>query len=318
MDAQNDRVTYDLNHLAQTTPWSRDQWSQAQSWGPSLDWFDQHIPTILAMGGEPRAMVQILRRTEHQERGVLVGVDGMRARRYVEARAIAAVFEDRLRAVTELLEQEHWRADQAESELGSLEWGEKMPKVWSPAADEAPPKEVRALIDLNGGRVYARYHNTEDWYRPDAGRRSLMVYRWPIDDAGPFIALHDDWDFARIVDERARRADEELAIRDLCRHPGYKSHGSVIDFVRSQIKYDAARFVEQKRRAEQAEAKLAAAERKYVELRDRVLGHADQLREDDQGTEAALLGAMVCPVCGGGGIIGGVGDCPMGCVVRHG
>lgn len=251
MDAQEQGPVKTAEELSRVTPWSAEQWRGARSWARSDEEWSEWIEVIIAMGGEPRSMAQILASHRGSEAGCLVGVDGLRARRYVQARAVAAAFEQRMAALIELLEEEHWRADQAESALGALNYGEQMPRVWMPGVDEEPPEDVNALIDLNGGRVYARYLNTADWYRPESGKRSMMVYRWPIPDAGPFIALPDDWDFQRITAERERRADEEREIRDLCRHPNYQLLGSLVDLVRNQISYDRDRFLEQKQRADE-------------------------------------------------------------------
>lgn len=268
MSTDQTTETYDIYQLSKTTPWREQQWRKAKEW---MGWddakFAEMVPVIIAMGGEPYAMASILRSLERQDKAVLSGVDGLRARRYVEARAVAAAFEERLKFLTELLEEEHWRADQAESALGALQYGDQMPRVWMPGVDEEPPEDISALIDLNGGRVYARYANTDDWYRPDAGRRSVMVYRWPIADSGPFIALPEAWDLHRITQEQERRADEEQQIKSLLyAERGYKTFGSLPDSIASVLQERTTRFVEEKLRADQAESQVRRLEQQLSEL----------------------------------------------------
>lgn len=278
MTTEQTTETYSAYELSRTTPWREEQWTRAKSW---MGWddakFAEMVPVLIAMGGEPYAMAAILRSIERQDEVVLTGVDGLRARRYIEARAVAAATEERLRVLTELLEIEHYRADQAESALGQLQYDEKLPRVWMPGVDEAPPEDILALIDLNGGCAYVRRRGIDDqWQKVAAGRSAPTVYTWPIPDAGPFIALPEDWELHRVGVEQSRRADEEQAIRSMLYHrPGY-AYGPLPDVIGKVLEAETKRFVEQKQRADT----LATDVRRLEEQL------SDQAQAWDEGAEA--------------------------------
>lgn len=158
-----------------------------------------------------------------------------RARRYAEALATAAAAEERITALTEQLAEHEWHRTQAEEQVGylreRLDLGDQQVIA---STDDPPSPAVNALIELSDGRAWVRAqrHDGSDdpnhWIRAAAHSRGQTRYEWPIQDAGPFIALPSDWDLAKINRDARARDEQDDAIRKALRNePGYPQGTSV-------------------------------------------------------------------------------------------
>jgi uncharacterized coiled-coil protein SlyX len=152
-----------------------------------------------------------------------------RARRYAEAIATAAAAEEKINALTEQLTEHEWHRSQAESQVEYLRerldlGGQQV----IASTDDPPGPEVRGLICLATGRAWVRPlrgNGSDDpnyWVKAAASTRGQTRYEWPIQDAGPFIALPDNWDLAHMNRQANARDEQDGAIRNALRHePGY-------------------------------------------------------------------------------------------------
>lgn len=119
------------------------------------------------------------------------------AERYAQALAAAAASEERIKALTDALAESEAARTSAESELSAVTYPDDFPRVWGNAT-EPPPADVVAIIDITNGTPYRRRrHSAELWDRMGVDHR--MSYEWPIADAGPFIALPDEWGLSQLA-----------------------------------------------------------------------------------------------------------------------
>jgi hypothetical protein len=140
-------------------------------------------------------------------------------KRYAELVAIASGAEEKIQSLTEAVEQSEWLRIQAEGQLSSITWPDDFPQVWHMGTDE-PPAEVAGLIDLINGTPYVRAGNGR-WKR--LGVDVCIEYEWPIEDAGPFIALREEYGLRRLGRMLDQVIDEHDTIRRLLwNRPGYE------------------------------------------------------------------------------------------------
>ena len=142
------------------------------------------------------------------------------AERYAQMFAAAAATEERIKVLTDALAESEGARMSAESELSVLTYPDSFPRVWGNAT-EPPPPEVVALIDITSGTPYRRRPHSDDlWDRMGVDHR--MSYEWPISDAGPFIALPDDWGLSQLAKTLDTIiADHEKIRRAIYGRPGY-------------------------------------------------------------------------------------------------
>lgn len=152
-----------------------------------------------------------------------------RARRYAEALATAAAAEQRINELVEQLADHEWHRSLAESQVSALrERLDLGDQQMIAVTDDPPGDEVAALIDLNNGRAWTRakrHDNSDDptyWVWAAPSQRGAVRYEWPLDTAGPLLALPYEWEFSAINREARARDEREDRIRERIRGiPGY-------------------------------------------------------------------------------------------------
>jgi len=142
------------------------------------------------------------------------------AKRYAQMFAAAAAAEEQIKVLTDALAESEDARMSAESELSALTYPDNFPRVWGNAT-EPPPPEVVALIDITNGTPYRRQPHSDDlWDRMGVDHK--MSYEWPIADAGPFIALPEDWGLSQLAKTLDTIiADHEKIRRSIYGRPGY-------------------------------------------------------------------------------------------------
>lgn len=149
------------------------------------------------------------------------------ATRYAEAITVAAAAGEKVDALTKLLAESEFYRQLAEDQLNTATWPEGVGQILHEGTD-GPGEDVAALVDIYSGKVYARrapyvneIHST-DWVEVQMGERPFVTYRWPIQDAGPFLKIKDDWFLYRQMKEAAELQDWRRKINEtLSREPGY-------------------------------------------------------------------------------------------------
>lgn len=146
------------------------------------------------------------------------------AERYAAAITAATGAQEKIDALTEAVKTAEWLRLQAESLVTSVTYPPGFPQMWHMASGE-PPAEVEGLIDITSGMPYVR---ERDGLWRVLGVERAMSYSWPIEDAGPFIGLRDNYG----LDALARTLD--LVIKDhaeirraIYSLPGYREDDSV-------------------------------------------------------------------------------------------
>lgn len=140
------------------------------------------------------------------------------AKRYADAITTAAAAQEKIDALTEAVKAAEWLRLQAESLVSAVTYPAGFPQVWDMATGE-PPAEVEGLICITTGMPY---HRTRDGLWRKLGIDSAMHCQWPIEDAGPFIALRDDYGLAQLARTLDKAIEDHDAIRRMIWHmPGY-------------------------------------------------------------------------------------------------
>lgn len=146
----------------------------------------------------------------------------LRADRYATAIAASVAADERIAALTELLRQHEYYRSQAESALAAVQEDPQFGTVWAPTGPE--PDDVHAVLCLTTGAVYRRNKWSRDWQRAHHDSQHATHYRWPIPDAGPFIAWRDGYEFDRVIkDAQAHAVEFEALHRKLYGEDGYRS-----------------------------------------------------------------------------------------------
>ncbi|MDQ7992974.1 MAG: hypothetical protein AAGC63_15500 [Propionicimonas sp.] len=147
------------------------------------------------------------------------------AERYAAAIAAAAAAEERIKALTDALAEAEYLRSTAEQQLSAIQWPDEMPTVWHMGTGE-PPAEVQALIDLYSGQGWARVGYGSTLWRRIGTEHTTMRYEWPIEDAGPFIALPDSYGLATLGDTLDRVVEDHAQVRAaIYGKPGYREDG---------------------------------------------------------------------------------------------
>lgn len=146
------------------------------------------------------------------------------AQRYALALSTAAAAQERIVALEEALKDAEWLRMQAESLAMTVTYPEEFAHVWH-IGTEPPPEDITALIDLSTGTAWERCQNPTVWRR--LGTQSCSIrYEWPIDDAGPFIALPYSYGIHELGKTLDRViADHDEIHRQISGRPGYAAEG---------------------------------------------------------------------------------------------
>ena len=154
-----------------------------------------------------------------------------RAARYAALEVAAAAADERIKALTEKLEEAEWTARIAQDQVAAVEYDPMFGKVWTAGMDAPEKGEALALLDLTTGQVYTRERwiggdYGDVWIKADRDRAGQTRYEWPISDAGPFIAFRDGWGFEQVVKACAEQDTREGEFRKfLYGRDGYRAEG---------------------------------------------------------------------------------------------
>ena len=146
------------------------------------------------------------------------------AERYALALSTAAAAQERITALEEALKDAEWLRLQAENLAMTVTYPEEFGRVWH-AATEPPPDDITALIDLSTGTAWERCRNPTTWRRLGTHPYSTR-YEWPIEDAGPFIALPESYgirELGKTLDLVV--SDHDEIHRQISGRPGYAPEG---------------------------------------------------------------------------------------------
>jgi hypothetical protein len=148
------------------------------------------------------------------------------ARRYSEARVAGAAAAEVIAELREALEESEYHRRAAEEQLWRVDnYDETLGRVFT-AADEEPPPMAAGLLDLTSGDVWLRHRDGEMFGRADGGAYSPMWHAWPLDGAGPFIALEDTWNLTRLNERASENTRTIEDIRSFLRDkPGGRALG---------------------------------------------------------------------------------------------
>ncbi len=147
------------------------------------------------------------------------------AQRYALALSTAAAAQERITALEKALEDAEWYRLQAESLASTVTYPDEFASVWH-IGTEPPPETIRGLIDLSTGTPWVRDRNPELWCRLGAGSSGVIRHEWPIEDAGPFIALPEAWGLDQIGRTLDRvTADHDEIHRQIAGRDGYHEDG---------------------------------------------------------------------------------------------
>lgn len=145
------------------------------------------------------------------------------AQRYALALSTAAAAQQRISALEKAIEDAEWLRLQAESLAATVTYADEFATVWH-MGTEPPPEEVDGLLDLASGTPWQRVTPTL-WRKLATGAYSTQ-YEWPIDDAGPFIAMPSSYgirELGRTLD--AVIADHDSVRRQISGRTGYSEEG---------------------------------------------------------------------------------------------
>ena len=146
------------------------------------------------------------------------------AERYALALSTAAAAQERIAALEEALKDAEWLRLQAESLAMTVTYPEELGRVWH-IGTEPPPDDIAALIDLSTGTAWERCQDPTTWRRLGTHTSSIR-YEWPIEDAGPFIALPESYgirELGKTVDKVI--ADHDQIHRQIGGRKGYSAEG---------------------------------------------------------------------------------------------
>ena len=146
------------------------------------------------------------------------------AQRYALALSGLAAAQERITALEKALEDAEWLRLQAESLAMTVTYPEEFGQVWH-IGTEPPPEEVSALIDLSTGTAWERCQNPTVWRRLGTHPYSIR-HEWPIEDAGPFIALPQSFgirELGKTLDQVI--ADHDEIHRQITGRKGYAAEG---------------------------------------------------------------------------------------------
>lgn len=146
------------------------------------------------------------------------------AQRYALALSGLAAAQDRITALEEALEDAEWLRLQAENLAMTVTYPDEFGQVWH-IGTEPPPDEVAALIDLGSGTAWERCQDPTVWRR--LGTHSCSIrHEWPIDDAGPFIALPQSFGIHELGKTLDRVIADHVEIRrQISGRKGYYAEG---------------------------------------------------------------------------------------------
>ena len=146
------------------------------------------------------------------------------AQRYALALSGLAAAKERITVLEEALEDADWFRLQAENLAMTVTYPEEFGQVWH-IGTEPPPEDVTALIDLSTGTAWERCQNPTVWRRLGAHPYTTR-HEWPIEDAGPFIALPEAYgihELGKTLDQVI--ADHDEIHRQISGRPGYAAEG---------------------------------------------------------------------------------------------
>lgn len=146
------------------------------------------------------------------------------AQRYALALSTAAAAQERITILEKAVEGAEWLRLQAESLAMTVTYPEEFGHVWH-IGTEPPPDDVTALIDLSTGTAWERCQDPAVWRKLGTHTYS-MRYEWPIDDAGPFIALPQSYGIHELGKTLDRViVDHDEIHRQISGRPGYSETG---------------------------------------------------------------------------------------------
>ena len=146
------------------------------------------------------------------------------AQRYALALSGLAAAQERITALEKALEDAEWLRLQAENLVVAVTYPEEFGQVWH-IGTEPPPDEVSALIDLSTGTAWERCQDPTVWRRLGTQTYSIR-YEWPIEDAGPFIALPQSFGIHELGKTLDRViADHDEIHRQISGRKGYADEG---------------------------------------------------------------------------------------------
>ena len=210
------------------------------------------------------------------------------ARRYAELAAAASGYTETINALAEHLANSEWHRSEAERTVdeltGRLNFGEQQ---LINGTDPQPDDEITVLLDITTGRLWHRPLRSDGtpafhWQQTSEHSKSVL-YEWPIENAGPFIAVADDWT-VRNDAHRHRRAHDELAaaraavIRHGRRIAPDALIGRPLPEMIDLLAQDHFEHVVQvgEAAARQADEKVQLLEQQLAELRAEFVDHGDR------------------------------------------
>ena len=146
------------------------------------------------------------------------------AQRYALALSTAAAAQERITVLEEALKGAEWLRLQAENLAMTVTYPEEFGQVWH-IGTEPPPENINALIDLSTGTAWERCDDPTVWRRLGTHAYSIR-HEWPIDDAGPFIALpysYGIYELSKTLDRVI--ADHDEIHRQISGRKGYAADG---------------------------------------------------------------------------------------------
>ena len=146
------------------------------------------------------------------------------AQRYALALSTAAAAQDRITILEKAVEDAEWLRLQAESLAMTVTYPDEFGRVWH-IGTEPPPENINALIDLSGGTAWERCQDPTVWRRLGTQPYSTR-HEWPIEDAGPFIALPGAYGIHELGKTLDRViADHDEIHRQISGRKGYAADG---------------------------------------------------------------------------------------------
>ena len=146
------------------------------------------------------------------------------AERYALALSTAAAAQERIAALEEALKGAEWLRLQAEDLAMTVTCPEEFGRVWH-IGTEPPPDDITALIDLSTGVAWERCQDPTTWRQLGTQAYSIRC-EWPIEDAGPFIALPESYGIRKLGTTIDRViADHDEIHRQISGRPGYAPEG---------------------------------------------------------------------------------------------
>ena len=146
------------------------------------------------------------------------------AERYALALSTAAAAQERIAALEEALKDAEWLRLQAENLATTVTYPEEFGQVWH-IGTEPPPDDITALIDLSTGTAWERCQDPTTWRKLGTHTYSTR-YEWPIEDAGPLIALPESYGIRELGKTLDRViADHDEIHRQIGGRKGYAAEG---------------------------------------------------------------------------------------------